>query len=172
MAETKIQWADYTFNPWIGCTKVHTGCANCYAEADMDKRRGRVRWGPHGTRSRTSDDYWKEPLKWNRQAKPITDLRKLKAGRTGRFYWKDTLARPSFIHGTTEHHDDLGTILSGGGNMQMSCFRSFVPDRPRVFCASLADVFEDWDGPSKIEPLTFEVASGMNSPTRTHSTRG
>ena len=22
MAETKIEWADYTFNPWRGCTKV------------------------------------------------------------------------------------------------------------------------------------------------------
>lgn len=22
MAETTIQWADYTFNPWRGCTKI------------------------------------------------------------------------------------------------------------------------------------------------------
>lgn len=102
MAETTIQWTatprpdgtfapGYTFNPWIGCTKVHAGCQACYAEADMDHRRHRVKWGPNGTRSRTSDDYWKQPLKWNRAAE--------KAG-----------------------------------------------ERRRVFCASLADVFEDWDG--------------------------
>jgi protein gp37 len=68
MGVTKIQWTDYTFNPFIGCSKVHTGCANCYAEADMDKRRGRVKWGPNGTRSKTSDVYWREPYKWNREA--------------------------------------------------------------------------------------------------------
>lgn len=30
---TKIEWCDHTFNPWRGCTKVHAGCQNCYAEA-------------------------------------------------------------------------------------------------------------------------------------------
>lgn len=93
MAETtNIQWCDHTFNPWIGCTKVSEGCRFCYAEADMDTRRGRARWGPNGTRSKTSASYWKQPLKWNRDA------------------------------------DREGV-------------------RQRVFCASLADVFEDWDGP-------------------------
>ena len=28
---TKIDWADHTFNPWIGCQKVSTGCDNCLA---------------------------------------------------------------------------------------------------------------------------------------------
>lgn len=93
MAEqTKIQWTDHTFNPWVGCTKVAPGCANCYAEADMDKRRHFALWGPGGTRVRTSDANWKQPLKWNREA-----------------------------------------VAAG--------------ERRRVFCASLADVFEDWQGP-------------------------
>ena len=29
---TKIQWAHDTGNIWIGCTHVHDGCKNCYAE--------------------------------------------------------------------------------------------------------------------------------------------
>ena len=34
MAEnTKIEWCDHTFNPFIGCTKVSPACDNCYAEA-------------------------------------------------------------------------------------------------------------------------------------------
>ena len=33
MAEnSKIQWCDHTVNLWWGCSKVHTGCKNCYAE--------------------------------------------------------------------------------------------------------------------------------------------
>lgn len=66
--QTKIEWCDHTWNPWIGCAKVHTGCVNCYAEADMANRRKRVVWGENGTRSVTSDAYWKRPKKWNRDA--------------------------------------------------------------------------------------------------------
>jgi protein gp37 len=40
-ANSKIEWTDHTFNPWIGCTKVSSGCAHCYAEGE-DKRRGRT----------------------------------------------------------------------------------------------------------------------------------
>lgn len=69
MAEnTKIEWCDHTFNPWIGCTKVSEGCQFCYAEALMDKRYGKVKWGPQGVRMRTSFANWKKPLAWNRKA--------------------------------------------------------------------------------------------------------
>jgi protein gp37 len=89
MAEnSKIEWTDHTFNPWVGCAKVSPGCKNCYAETLMDQRYGRVKWGVNGTRSRTAPGNWKQPLKWNRDAE------------------RDGVRR-------------------------------------RVFCASLADVFED-----------------------------
>lgn len=92
MENTKIEWANHTFNPWMGCTKVSPACKNCYAERDMDQRFGRVQWGDMGTRVLTNDANWRKPLKWNREA-----------------------------------------AESGV--------------RARVFCASLADVFEDWRGP-------------------------
>ena len=67
-ANTKIEWADHTFNPWIGCQGVGPGCDFCYAEA-RDRRFNRLdRWGPHGVRELTSDANWKLPLKWNREA--------------------------------------------------------------------------------------------------------
>lgn len=97
-SETKIEWTDHTFNPWIGCTHVHAGCTNCYAEA-YAKRYGKAKWGPHGTRVKTSESYWKQPLKWNREAKAAGERRK-------------------------------------------------------VFCASLADVFEYWGG-------EINVSNGM-----------
>jgi len=69
MAEnSKIEWTDHTFNPWIGCTKVSPACDNCYAEALMDGRYGRARWGAGEPRSRTADSTWKTPRKWDRAA--------------------------------------------------------------------------------------------------------
>lgn len=67
---TKIQWADATFNPWRGCTKVSAGCANCYAET-LSKRNPGVLgvWGDNGTRVVASESKWREPLKWDREAK-------------------------------------------------------------------------------------------------------
>ncbi len=32
MATTKIEWAESTWNPITGCTKISPGCKNCYAE--------------------------------------------------------------------------------------------------------------------------------------------
>lgn len=89
MAEnSKIEWTDHTFNPWIGCTKVSPACDNCYAEGLMDTRYGRVRWGAGEDRSRTAASTWRQPRKWDKQA-------------------------------------------------------AVTGDRPFVFCASLADVFDN-----------------------------
>lgn len=69
MAEnTKIEWADDTFNPWIGCTMVAPECTNCYAKTMMDDRYGKVKWGPKGTRALTSAANWKKPLQWDKAA--------------------------------------------------------------------------------------------------------
>jgi protein gp37 len=72
MAEgTKIEWADHTFNPWIGCTKVGPGCDHCYAEADFDKRRHVVTWGAGQPRKLTADSTWALPLRWNKEAERL-----------------------------------------------------------------------------------------------------
>lgn len=91
MAElSKIEWTDHTFNPWTGCTKITPGCDHCYAES-WAKRSGLVKWGNHD-RKRTTADYWKAPLIWDRNA---------------------------------------------------TSFQARHGRRQRVFCASLADVFDN-----------------------------
>lgn len=65
---SKIEWTDHTFNPWIGCAKIGPGCDNCYAEADFDKRRHVVHWGPRQPRKRTAASTWAQPLRWNAMA--------------------------------------------------------------------------------------------------------
>jgi protein gp37 len=37
MAKSKIEWTESTWNPVTGCTKISSGCLNCYAER-MAKR--------------------------------------------------------------------------------------------------------------------------------------
>jgi len=37
---TGIEWTDATWNPVRGCTKVSTGCKNCYAETFSERFRG------------------------------------------------------------------------------------------------------------------------------------
>lgn len=71
-SETKIQWTKRTFNGWIGCTKVSAGCKNCYAEhcapARVLRSQGIETWGKGAARKRNSEAYWKQPLKWNKEA--------------------------------------------------------------------------------------------------------
>ena len=66
-ADTKIEWADHTFNGWIGCTKVGRGCDHCYAEALATTRLG-VSWGAGQPRRRTAESTWRQPRRWNERA--------------------------------------------------------------------------------------------------------
>lgn len=67
---TEISWADHTWNPWWGCTKVSTGekgaCELCYAEG-IAHRFG-VGFGPHADRRVNGAAHWALPAQWNRQA--------------------------------------------------------------------------------------------------------
>ena len=65
MRTTKIEWTDKTWNPVTGCTKLTTGCANCYAETmalrlqamGMDKYK-------NGFAPTMHDNVLADPLKW------------------------------------------------------------------------------------------------------------
>lgn len=112
--QSAIEWCDSTFNPWIGCTKVSPACDHCYAETLMDTRMGRAEWGAGKPRVRTSAANWRKPTQWNR-----ADGVKLRA-------WEGFKAQyPGLSDAELEAH-------------------GFVkPQRRRVFCASLADVFDN-----------------------------
>lgn len=83
---TAIAWTDATFNPWIGCSKVHAGCTYCFAEA-QNKLRGWTRgsdgqptWGPGAPRKVTSPSYWKQPLAWAKAAAKAGERRRVFCG--------------------------------------------------------------------------------------------
>ncbi len=65
-SDSKIEWTDHTFNPWIGCTKVSAACENCYAARQAKRTKfAKHAFGPKGVRYIVSDRQWREPLKWN-----------------------------------------------------------------------------------------------------------
>jgi protein gp37 len=66
--DTGIEWADHTFNPWMGCTKVSPACDFCYAEKLVTGRMGLPLWGKDAARKETSLSYWNQPFAWNRAA--------------------------------------------------------------------------------------------------------
>ncbi|MGD9726268.1 MAG: phage Gp37/Gp68 family protein [Nitrospiraceae bacterium] len=114
MENSKIEWTDHTFNPWVGCTKVSEGCKFCYAETLMDHRYHKVQWGPTGTRVRTAVANWRKPLQWNKLA------------------WET--CKECGWRGPVHETHDFCPNCDG---------EELLPARARVFCASLADVFED-----------------------------
>ena len=65
---TGIEWCDHTWNPWMGCTKVSPACDRCYAETLTKNRMGLKLWGHDAPRQVTTDRYWKQPLKWDKEA--------------------------------------------------------------------------------------------------------
>ena len=114
MAEnTKIEWANHTFNPWFGCQKVGPGCDHCYAEG-WAKRSGLVQWGPGTDRRRSSEANWRKPIKWNRQAE--------------------------IQHNAWQAFKETHPGLTDAQLVEAGFAK---PERPRVFCASLADVFDN-----------------------------
>lgn len=129
-ANTKIEWTDHTFNPWRGCTKISAGCASCYAETLSKRNPGTLGiWGPNGTRVIASEAMWKEPLKWNRSCIITCD-------ECGHQTMSEMVRRDAaYGPGDLEYTFDC---ICGGNR--------YTKRRPRVFCASLSDVFEDWDG--------------------------
>ncbi|MFA6270305.1 MAG: DUF5131 family protein [Candidatus Paceibacterota bacterium] len=77
---TKILWAGrplpdgsiepgFSWNPWIGCTKVSAGCLNCYAETLNSFHKWNPEgWGKGKPRKLTSDTNWKKPIQWAKKA--------------------------------------------------------------------------------------------------------
>lgn len=114
---TRISWADDTFNPWEGCQKTGSmACEHCYAETQNARFGGGVapNWGPHAPRRRTSPANWAKPLKWNRE-------------------------QAEKWHAYLETKGVMERAIAAGRS-------GIIPMPPAarfVFCASLADVFDN-----------------------------
>lgn len=146
MGLSKIQWTDYTFNPWLGCRKVSPECANCYAETLDRNRYSKTlapgtkanpvsHWGS-GPRHRTKT--WGDPLKWNKSAGRYPDA--CTAGHRLCAKAQESIGnkRCPSKHGPDGKYDP--SIPECGAEIIRNV-------RPRVFCASLSDWLDDENVP-------------------------
>lgn len=65
MKTTKIEWTDKTWNPITGCSKVSSGCVNCYAEimAHRLNAMGVIKY-KNGFNPTMHENVLNEPLTW------------------------------------------------------------------------------------------------------------
>ena len=129
---TGIEWCDSTFNPWIGCAKVSPGCDHCYA-AEWDRRFAvsghAMRWGPKAERTRTSDANWRRPMLWEKRE--FSEC--MGCGWRGEFREALDVHNPVGFHPPVER-----------SKVCPRCREPLLKEaRRRVFCASLADVFDN-----------------------------
>ncbi len=67
MSSSKIEWTESTWNPTTGCTKISSGCANCYAErmAMRLKAMGTPKYS-NGFEVTLHEDSLSEPYTWKK----------------------------------------------------------------------------------------------------------
>lgn len=76
--DSKIEWTHHTANLWHGCTKVHEGCDNCYAET-LSKRWKRDIWGNDKPRL-IVNSVWKDLAKYQKLAAEAGEMQRVFVG--------------------------------------------------------------------------------------------
>jgi protein gp37 len=127
--QTAIEWCDSTFNGWIGCTRVSPACDHCYAAVSTPARTLGIEWGAGQPRRRTSPANWKLPLRWN--AEPFVQC--MGCGWRGEGRACHTVQNPVGFHPPI-----------AAARVCPACMEPLLEEaRRRVFCSSLADVFDN-----------------------------
>lgn len=130
--DTGISWADDTFNPWVGCTRVSPGCQNCYAE-ELDKRFGGDHWGAGKDRKRTTRANWNKVLRWDDDAR--------KAGTRRRVFcssmadWLDSAVPAAWLA-------DLLSLIASTPNLTWM----LLTKRPESWRIRVTDALADMEG--------------------------
>lgn len=78
MKDSKIEWTTHTANLWWGCTKVHEGCDNCYAET-LANRWGVNVWGNDKPRKEIKS-VWRELDKMQQAANKAGEMQRVFVG--------------------------------------------------------------------------------------------
>lgn len=117
---SNIEWTHHTGNLWWGCTKVHEGCDNCYAET-LSNRYGKNVWGNDNPRQ-AMKAVWHDFLKWQALAAHAGEHHRVFVGSMMDIFEK---SMPCV--------DTKGQPIEGGtGALRERFFREIVPNCPNL----------------------------------------
>ena len=146
---------------------------NCYAEALMDHRYHRVKWGASGTRVRTKT--WGDPVKWQRQCERDGTTRKVFCCSLADVFedrpelepWRDELfdlidATPRlYWQILTKRPENIGPMWKGGAaRYRHNVFRGTSPCDQRTAEASIPELIAS----NHLSPVAFLSAEPLLGP--------
>jgi protein gp37 len=117
---SKIEWTEHTANLWHGCTKVHEGCDNCYAET-LAKRWGNDIWGNDKPRKEIKS-IWNDLLKYQKLAKAAGQIHRVFVGSMMDIFEKPMPLIDSKGQSTCHSTEDLRQVF----------FRDVIPASPNL----------------------------------------
>jgi protein gp37 len=117
---SKIEWTNHTANLWHGCTKVHEGCDNCYAET-LAKRWGNDIWGNDKPRKEIKS-VWSDLAKYQKLAAQVGEIHRVFVGSM-----MDIFEKPMWLV------DSKGEPVVGDtGSLRDKFFNDVIPNSPNL----------------------------------------
>ena len=127
MAEnSKIEWTHHTANLWWGCTKVHAGCDNCYAET-LSHRYGKDVWGNDNSR-RVIKSVWSQLVRFQKEAKEQNQIHRVFVGSMMDIFEKPMALVDSNGHPLLEGDNEFWNT----GQLRDKFFNEVVPNSPNL----------------------------------------
>ncbi len=118
--DSKIEWTVHTANLIHGCTKVHEGCQNCYAEA-LSHRWGNDVWGNDKPRKEIKS-VWADFAKYQKLAKQAGEVHRVFVGSM-----MDIFEKPMPLI------DSKGNSLDyDSGSLRDRFFNEVIPNSPNL----------------------------------------
>jgi protein gp37 len=119
---SKIEWTNHTANLWWGCSKIHAGCDNCYAEYLSETRYKKGVWGNDKPRQAVKS-VWKDLLIYQRDAAAKNEIHRVFVGSMMDIFEKPMPLLP---------HNFNGIVYENTGQIRDSFFREIIPYTPNL----------------------------------------
>lgn len=116
--DSKIEWTHHTANLWWGCTNVHEGCDNCYAEK-WANRYG-VKWGDQAKR-KAIKSVWGNLLGMQAKAAAAGEVHRVFVGSMMDIFEKDKMAV-----------NEKGEFAGYTSELRRRFFSEIVPNSPNL----------------------------------------
>jgi protein gp37 len=123
---SKIEWTHHTANLWWGCTKVHTGCDNCYA-LNLATRWGNNIWGDDNPR-KLIKSVWKDLNNYQKQAEKAGEIHRVFVGSM-----MDVFEKPMpLVDHKGNPYTEAESEFWNTGQLRDHFFNEIVPSSPNL----------------------------------------